>query len=173
MAIRCECGGEFVATRLATYDFTPIAGIPSELHNVRGLRCGQCGETALEGRIIHAALTALTLQVVRRPARLSQEYSRFLRHRLGLSQRELADRMGVHRVTVGDWETNATISPQHDHMLRSMALAHCARVARRIDPSVLIDALSNIHREPPPAPATPLVIDRQRRRTAAVAAVAG
>ena len=42
-----------------------------------------------------------------------------------LTQQALAERMSVARETVADWERGAsTISPQHDYILRSLAMAH-------------------------------------------------
>jgi DNA-binding transcriptional regulator YiaG len=174
MTMRCECGGEFGVTRLATYDFTPIAGLPSQLANIRGLRCARCGDTTLEGRVINAAMNLLTVEVTRVPARLSPEHSRFLRRRLGLSQQALAGRMGVHRVTVADWETGrAEISPQHDHILRSMVLAHCAQRSRRgVDPAVMAAALRGVHHDPAQRDAGPIVIEHHRGRAVTARAAA-
>lgn len=171
MATRCECGGEFKATTVATYDFTPIAGIPAQLKNVRALVCARCGGVTLDGRIINVALNAIAIAITRLPSRLTHERSRFLRRRLGLSQQALAERMGIDRVTVAKWETSGEISPQHDHMLRGLVLAHCARTAKRLDPAAMVEALSSVHREPTPEPAPPIVIDRRRTRARATAAL--
>lgn len=169
MAIRCECGGEFRATKLATFDFTSIAGLPSELRNVRGLKCSNCEETTLEGRVINAALNILTLKLVRQSARLSQDHSRFLRKRLGLSQQALADRMGIDRVTVARWESSGEISLQHDLILRALALAHCAKKAKRVDAFALVDAFSSVHRTAAPATPAPIVVEHRNRHSEAPA----
>jgi len=164
MAIQCECGGEYRPARLASYDFTAIAGLPSELRNVRGLQCSKCGDVTLEGRVINAALNVLTLKLVRQSARLAPDQSRFLRKRQGLSQQALADRMGIDRVTVARWESSGEISLQHDLILRGMALAHCAKRAKQVNAFALVEALSSVHRTAAPTHAAPIVVDHRRSK---------
>jgi DNA-binding XRE family transcriptional regulator len=167
--MRCECGGDLQATKLASYDFTAIAGLPSELRNVRGLRCPACGATVLEGRLINTALNILTCKLVRQPARLTQDHARFVRRWLGLSQQALADKMGIDRVTVARWESSGEISLQNDLVLRGMALANFVQRGRRVDPAALVDAMSSVHRTVAPAAPAPLVVGRYRNRPEAVA----
>ena len=71
--------------------------------------------------MISAALLALTQQVLMKPSVLSPEEAKFLRKRLQLSQKDLAERMGIQRETVAVWECGQKpLSPQHDYILRGL-----------------------------------------------------
>ena len=124
MKIKCECGGAMKEATLKQFDFTAMAGLPVVLRNVRGLRCAKCKGQTLTGPTIERALSAVAFELLKLEGRLVAEEARFLRHRLQLTQKELAARMGIHPVTVGSWESKIEpISPQHDHILRGMVLA--------------------------------------------------
>jgi DNA-binding transcriptional regulator YiaG len=124
MTTKCECGGTFKAVKLDSFDFSPLAGIPVTLIGVPGLRCSKCKGATLEGEIINFVIQALASVVARQPGRLSSEQARYLRKHLRLTQQALADRMGVARETVADWERGEnTISAQHDLMLRAIVVA--------------------------------------------------
>jgi len=151
MTMKCECGGLLKAVKLDSFDFTPLAGIPVTLVGVPGLRCAKCKGATLEGEVINYVTHALASVLARQPERLSSAHARFLRKYLRLTQQALADRMGIARETVADWERGENvISAQHDFMLRAMVvgemmsapgkapkrqeLAEAIRAARLVDP---------------------------------------
>lgn len=125
MTMKCECGGPLKAVKLDSFDFTPLAGIPVTLVGVPGLRCAKCKGATLEGEVINYVTHSLASVLARQPDRLSSAHARFLRKYLRLTQQALADRMGIARETVADWERGENvISAQHDFMLRAIVIAH-------------------------------------------------
>lgn len=54
---------------------------------------------------------------------LSARDSRRLRHYLGLTQEDLARRMGITRLTVARWEGLTIISPQNEYILRLIVIS--------------------------------------------------
>lgn len=122
--LRCECGGELREVELKSFDFSPYAGLPVRLKHVPGYRCDRCDAETLPGDVINELLRGLALAILELKTRLSGDQARYLRRFLRLKQAELADRMGVNRVTVAKWETGEdAISPAHDLVLRALAVA--------------------------------------------------
>lgn len=125
----CECGGKLRPARLASFDFSTLAGLPFpvRLQGVPGLRCSRCRGETLEGTVINRALRLVALALLELPARLPSEVARYLRSSLGLTQAELATRMDVNRVTIAKWESGEdAISSAHDMVLRALAFGHLA-----------------------------------------------
>lgn len=117
---KCECGGKYKESVVKDFDFTPFAGLPVILQEGPGLRCSKCGDETLDGKVIDGLLDALASEVIKQPHLLNGQQARFLRKRLGLTQGELAERMGLsRRETVADWE-RGNISPQNDYILRAL-----------------------------------------------------
>lgn len=83
---------------------------------------------------------ALNLCVL--PSRLQGQHVRFLRKHLGLSQKELADALGIQRVTVARWEQehNKSIPGGTDRALRVLVLGV-------VDPEMPASDLAGIFRE--------------------------
>ncbi len=115
-----QCGSpDMVTSKKEDYHYTE-----SGLNNVilKGItvhQCQKCGEQfpvipriiKLHGRIARALLA--------KPSVLTGEEFRFLRKEMRLKASELASIMGVHKVTVSRWETNAEpIGPSADRLLR-------------------------------------------------------
>lgn len=144
---KCECGGSYRRVKLERYDFSGFAGLPVELRDAPALRCGTCGEVMLEGEIIDAALLLLTQQILRLPRILQPKEATFLRKRLQLSQKALAERMHIQRETVAAWECGQKpLSPQHDYILRGLHFG--AQLPAGVAPfphDVLEEALGRVH----------------------------
>ncbi len=145
--MKCKCGKAMKRVTLDEYDFSALAGIPVVVKEMPALKCPECGEEMLAGQDIDRILNAVTLQVLKRKGRLAAKEASFLRHRLGLTQKELAERMGLHTVTVAAWESKKPISPQHDHILRAMVIAKLAPAAT---PEQLQAVLEHVHKANPP-----------------------
>ena len=131
MVERCECGGVLKSTTLKEFDFTPVAGIPSLLRNTRGFLCQRCHLPGLDGMTINSVLRTMMTAIVKQPDRLAADHARFLRKRMRLTQQALADRMGVARETVADWERGKDpVSAQHDLVLRALVIAELMRAPK-------------------------------------------
>lgn len=136
MPLKCECGGTLRPAKLESFDFSPFAGLPAELRGAPGRRCAACGGETLDGAIISGVLAILTQEVVMLARGLSPQEARYLRKQLGLSQRELAERMHLARETVAAWECGQKpLSPQSDYILRGLVIS-----ARRPLPPDLLSA---------------------------------
>jgi len=88
--------------------------------------CGTCGGKLLSTgvaveQVRHVAVfTALEIGYL-----VHADLARYLRRYLGLTQAELAAKMGMERVTVARWENGENgISPQNDYVLRGIAREH-------------------------------------------------
>lgn len=166
MKIKCECGGSLRPAILREYDFSAEAGLPVVLRDVPGLRCGSCGGETLDGRAVGAGLRLLALAVVRLPERLDARAARYLRKYLGLTQEALAERMGINRVTVADWERGeAPLSTALDHVLRGLTVARLVG-EMRVAPADVADALATVRTRPRSRRTPPIRIADVRRRIA-------
>ncbi len=161
MTMKCECGGLLKAAKLDTFDFTALAGIPVMLVGVPGLRCTKCKHVTLEGEVINFVLHELASVLARQPDRLSSDHARFLRKYLRLTQQALADRMGIARETVADWERGENvISPQHDLMLRAILVAQIVgRSGKASKRRQLAEAIRGARMAEPPKAVAPVVLD--------------
>lgn len=121
--IICECGGELRPAKLDGYDFSDYVGLNVTVSGVDGFKCTKCGGETVDGSLVNLVMNYTIMQVAKSPRRLNGEEARYLRRTLHVTQEELADKMGIDRVTVADWERGAApISPQHDYILRGFAL---------------------------------------------------
>lgn len=147
MSAKCECGGTYRRVKLPSYDFSGFAGLPVELRDAPGLRCDACSGVALDGEIINAALLLLTQQILGLPRVLSPDEAKFLRKRLQLSQKALAERMHIQRETVAAWECGQKpLSPQHDYILRGLHFG--AQLPAGVAPfprDLMEEALGRVH----------------------------
>jgi DNA-binding transcriptional regulator YiaG len=163
MSIKCECGGDLTAVTLDKFDFSPLAGIPVTLVGVPGLRCSKCKGATLDGEVINFVTHALPSLIAKQRERLSSDGARYLRKHLRLTQQALADRMGIARETVADWERGEhSISAQHDLMLRAIVVGEMmhapGKAPKRQD---VVEAISSARLTEPPKGAVPppVVID--------------
>lgn len=154
MTPTCECGGTYHRVKLERYDFSGFAGLPVELRGAPGLRCDTCNGVMIEGEVISAALLFLTQQILRLPRVLFPKEATFLRKRLQLSQKALAERMHIQRETVAAWECGQKpLSPQHDYILRGLHFgAHLPAGVEPFPRDLLEQALGRVHTTEQPLP---------------------
>jgi DNA-binding transcriptional regulator YiaG len=88
------------------------------LRNVPVYVCPRHGVQAVVLRGIDRILGDIKRHLLNRGAPFTQAEVRFLRKYEGWTQDELADRLGVHKITVAKWETGrVTIGPTHQRLL--------------------------------------------------------
>ncbi len=153
--MKSKCGQKMKEVMLDEYDFSDLAGLPVVVRGIRMLRCPKCGEELMLGTEADRAMERIALAVVAREERLGPKETRFLRGHLGLTQGELADKMGLHKITVAGWESKKPISPQHDLMLRAMAIAKLTGAT-----SPELHALEQVHKAQPRTSSRRLVVER-------------
>jgi putative zinc finger/helix-turn-helix YgiT family protein len=134
---RCsQCNqGEMVPGFVDDYDMTPFFGLDARLVRAKALVCNRCGSATLEGAVVEAAERSLASLILRRTGPLSPKEVRFLRDFMGLSQADLGERLGVHRVSVSRWEADsAPVGALESFALRTMVAWHLgdAELARVI-----------------------------------------
>lgn len=170
--MKCECGGVLRKAVLSRFDFSAYAGIPVTLVDAPGFRCSKCGRETLGGALMNRALRVLVQTIVTGPHRLKAEEARFLRKSMRLTQQDLAERLGINRITVTNWERGeAPISKEHDLMLRSIVGAYLLRVERgRPKREEIAQAIDRARTELAPTASRPFVIAdmvaRMRKTTA-------
>ncbi len=165
--IKCECGGEYRLVILRDFDFSPYAGLPALIPRsaqAPGLRCNKCKTETIQGPMIEILLASLAASVIAVPHRLDPAQARFLRKRLSLTQKELADRMGLdRRETVTEWETGAKpLSPQSDYILRTLVYRDLVRdwpMVEELTRGVMDRVQTRAQEDSPP----PFIIDKVLR----------
>jgi transcriptional regulator with XRE-family HTH domain len=114
-----ECGGKFVGKR-QSYKYEECGLTNVRLSNILVFECS-CGVRVPEIPSISELHCLIALDLLRKPSLLVGEEVRFLRKMAGLSQRELAELMGVTPTRPSKWE-NAAPSKEGDRLLRTICL---------------------------------------------------
>lgn len=161
MNTKCTCGGTMGSAMLVNFNLKPYLGIVVMAKSLVGYRCDQCGFEAIDGeQMMRVAAQTATL-IVALPQRLSREHAQYLRKYLDLTQKELAERMGITRKTVSEWESKGgRISPQNDLILRTLAFAKLSAAERSLSPlRELAQKISHVRTAAPRASRTPLELE--------------
>jgi transcriptional regulator with XRE-family HTH domain len=150
---------------LREVDLSPVLGLPVVVPRFSGFRCGRDrSHVVLDGTLVEqarfvAAFTALEMGYL-----VHADLARYLRRYMGLTQADLATKMGVERITVARWESDEhVISPQNDYVLRGIAREHLKAQlskpwARALEPRfrALPDVfLERVRTDPPPSEISP------------------
>ena len=128
--VPCSCGGSLRRQRMSgRYDVTAELGLPAELVGLwEVLRCDSCEKSALAGGVLEAVSDEAVRMLLELPRCLSGAEARFLRKAaLAIGQEELAQRLGITRVTVARWEGSRSLSAEHDFELRALVGAQLIR----------------------------------------------
>lgn len=80
-----------------------------KVRDVPALVCPKCKNIILDVSLLDSLHEQLLLDVLSNGHVLAGEEVRFIRKALGLSQAALADRLGVHRVSVARWESGEAL----------------------------------------------------------------
>jgi transcriptional regulator with XRE-family HTH domain len=158
----CDCGGHLRPTKLASYDFSKYVGFKVTLTGMDGLKCDKCGWQTIDGRTINLAMDHMVLTFARFPRRLNGVEASYLRRKIGATQEELANRMGIVRETVAKWECgDQVISPQHDFILRVLSLTQmiaAGQISRPYAERVMAEIRAV--RSDPPKESSPVSLSR-------------
>lgn len=132
-------------------DVSDLVGLsPVEVRQAPVLRCTPCGALSWEGPALEAIEYELARQLVADSSHLNPSEVRYLRKYLGLTQADLATRLGVDRTTVARWQT-ADRPLRHGEALALRALAALHLIAQR---PAMAQALHARFADPPPAERT-------------------
>jgi DNA-binding transcriptional regulator YiaG len=166
MDLRCSCGGTLHPFKFeGGYDATIELGLPALAKgSFWVVKCDRCKSEALPGTMLEFLSEEAVLLLLKLGRRLSGVEARFLRKAaVAIGQADLADRLGVTRVTVARWEGSKSLSAEHDFQLRALVLHHLVKKSRMAGAwkkhrSALIGILTNddmarkqeAPRKPPP-----------------------
>lgn len=121
----------------------PLKALPGTvLRDITVWRCGECGEYEVEIPRLEALLRTVAGMVIERASRLTADEVVFLRSFLGLTQADLAARLGIAPETLSRYEHGELMGRQTDRLLR-MIVAHEIRADR------LVDMLADIANDAP------------------------
>ncbi len=105
--MRCpNCHSTMTLQALPEYDVGDLLGLPSVLvRNLPAFVCRECKDVIIPGPILDTLSSQLVLQILSGNFPLGGVEVKFLRKAVRLTQQQLADLLGVERVTVARWET--------------------------------------------------------------------
>lgn len=129
----CSCGGTLRPCKLdGEKDVSTELGIPAVVvGSFVLLTCDRCNGASLAGSMLEVLSDEATMLLLKLDRRLSGAEARFLRKAaLGVGQEELAQLLGLTRVTVARWEGARSLSAPHDFELRSLVLGHLCKASR-------------------------------------------
>jgi DNA-binding transcriptional regulator YiaG len=122
--IRCSnCRNGFLQPgQTKDHNIGPLFGFDHVLlTEAPALICDHCGHIALEGEVIETARRKLGEIIVRSREPLTPAEARFLRETIGMTQAQLAERLGLSRVTVTRWETGEDLGAIQSFAIRTLA----------------------------------------------------
>jgi hypothetical protein len=107
-AIRCsECEHAVLERRVIHHDVGRLVGMTGvRVTNLPALVCPRCGAVSVDGELLNALSLSLAALILEQPT-LDGIEVRFLRKLMGDTQSELAEKVGVDRVTVNRWENSS------------------------------------------------------------------
>lgn len=118
--MRCYNCGKKMKSRKGRYHFVE-SGLPNVYLDEVVIHYCSCGEEAAEIPCLDDLLDKIAKRIVASAQFLSGAEVRFLRKRLGLQANELAEILGVSRVTVSRWENDKVkIDKAYDDMIRAL-----------------------------------------------------
>lgn len=121
--MKCSNCGGVLEKHLSVHKYLECGLKNIVLVNIPVHRCLSCSETEVEIPCTEELHLLIAFLLVLKPTGLNGDEGRYLRKHLGYTAEDLADKIGVTRVTVARWETGKTvIKPDHDKQLRRFYL---------------------------------------------------
>lgn len=153
--LNCSCGGRLVSATLDGVPLEPLFGLKGTVVGpLPGFRCDRCEETTFDGVVFQGLLFVVARFVLSQGRILRGEEARFLRKAvLASTQEQLAERMGIHKITIVDWERGERpLSKEHDYELRGISLATLLKRAPAAQRRGLLAVAESILAAPRTAP---------------------
>jgi len=101
-----ECEDGVLSKKIIEHDVGALLGMNEvRVTNLPALVCNRCGAVAVDGGVLDKVSFALASQILSRPS-LDGIEVRYLRKMLGDTQSDLAEKLGVDRITVNRWENS-------------------------------------------------------------------
>ena len=112
------CGEETLVLESGTFRFDPPASVPGGSIEIQGASWEECA-SCKERIILPALRRALEEEALRRQGLLPASEIRAVRERTGLSQREMARRLGAGEKTYARWESGRSVQNRSsDNLIR-------------------------------------------------------
>src|SRR5688572_10851481 len=128
MKIRCsECDkGHLVEREGERHDISAPVGLEQViLVKVPALVFDHCAATTIRGEVLDEVMASLAALIVEQGEELHPREVKYLRETLGLTQEELAERLGLKRLTILRWENgDDQIGGVQSLALRSLVAWH-------------------------------------------------
>ena len=107
MNIKCgECPGHMKETELKEFEAGALFGLKRVcLRHVSALVCDRCESLMLPGSVLEYVQETLATWIAQHVEDLNPASFRFLRKHFAMTQSDVADRLGVTRLTVNRWES--------------------------------------------------------------------
>ena len=125
-----NCGNKGVSISRGDHKFLESGLDNVILSNVEISKCDNCGEKVVSIPSPNQLLEVISEQVILKPSRLTGKEIRFLRKNIYLKTQELAQILGVHRVTVSRWENGHKKPTSSEDRLIRMVYAQYANVKK-------------------------------------------
>lgn len=126
-----QCGSEMIELEgMHRYEECGLSNVI--LMNVPMYKCTPCKETDVEIPCMDELHLLIGFLLCLKPVKLTSEEARYLRKHLAYTQEELANHLGVSRVTVNRWETGKPLILSQDKALRRMYFQKKAEELRKL-----------------------------------------
>ncbi len=119
-----ECGPGKLKKNKGNYLYKESGLSNIVLVNIPMYRCDACKETEVEIPATEELHNMLSFMLLLKPTQLNGEEARFLRKNMGYTEKDLAKKLGVTRVTLSRWENaKGALKTDRDKHLRLFFLS--------------------------------------------------
>lgn len=132
----CPCGGTLKHQRIKAgedgCDVSDVLGVPALVNGeFAGLICDRCGKIAFAGRMLEIIAKEAVFVLLGQDRRLTGREAEFLRKEaIGVSRIELAQRLGIHKEEVADFENSEGLNSRQDYSVRGLVVGRLLKASR-------------------------------------------